>query len=39
MRNNKDIFDRDFEYKKINLDNTFPKYILENKVKFSDWLA
>jgi len=31
----KDIFGRNFSYKFISMDETFPKYILENKNKFS----
>tara|TARA_B100001123_G_C15253727_1_gene1003795 strand:+ start:77 stop:883 length:807 start_codon:yes stop_codon:yes gene_type:complete len=27
-----------FELKKIEIDNTFPKYILENKTKLKDWI-
>tara|TARA_Y100000590_G_scaffold52351_1_gene54939 strand:- start:1239 stop:2051 length:813 start_codon:yes stop_codon:yes gene_type:complete len=34
----KDIFDRDIKYKKVELDNTFPKYIIENKDKFKQWI-
>ena len=33
-----DIFDRPYQYKNIQLDETFPKYILENKFKFKDWI-
>ena len=35
--NKKDIFDRGFKLKKIDLDNDYPKYILENKKKFLKW--
>ena len=35
----KDLFDRDLEYKKIEIDDTFPTYILENKIKFKNWIA
>ena len=35
--NNKDIFNRGFKLKKIDLDNDYPKYILENKKKFLKW--
>ena len=38
IRNKKDIFDRNFKYEKINLDNTFPSYILENKDKYKNWI-
>ena len=33
-----DIFDRPYQYKKIDLDARFPKYILDNKNKFEDWI-
>ena len=38
IRNQKNIFDLEFSYKKINLDSTFPKYIIENKDKFKEWI-
>ena len=38
IRNRIDIFDRDFKYKKVDLDNTFPKYILENLSKYKNWI-
>ena len=34
----KDIFDRDYNYKKIDLNNEFPEYILKNKLKFKNWI-
>ncbi len=34
----KDIFNRGFKYKKIELDHTFPKYILDNKEKLKQWI-
>ncbi len=33
-----DIFDRNFKYEKINIDGTFPKYILENINKYKEWI-
>jgi beta-1,4-mannosyl-glycoprotein beta-1,4-N-acetylglucosaminyltransferase len=33
-----DIFERKYKYKKIELDEQFPDYILKNKLKFKDWL-
>ena len=33
-----DIFERPYQYKKIELNDQFPKYILENKAKFKDWI-
>ena len=38
IRNRIDIFDRDFKYKKVDLDNAFPKYILENLSKYKNWI-
>mgnify|MGYP001342663473 CR=1 FL=1 len=38
IKNKTDIFDRDLKYEKIDLDNTFPKYILENFAKYKDWV-
>ena len=35
---NIDIFNRGNVLKKINLDETFPSFILENKNKFSEWI-
>ncbi len=34
----KDIFGRSINYKKIQIDNTFPRYIIQNKEKFKDWI-
>jgi beta-1,4-mannosyl-glycoprotein beta-1,4-N-acetylglucosaminyltransferase len=33
-----DIFDRNMNYQKIDLDKSFPSYILNNKKKFVDWI-
>ena len=38
IKSGKDIFDRLYEYKKIELDDQFPDYILQNKIKFKDWI-
>ena len=35
---NKDIFNRGFKLKKIDLDDSYPKYIIENKEKFLKWI-
>ena len=32
------IFDLEFTYKKINIDDTFPKYIIDNKEKLKEWI-
>lgn len=36
--NMKDLFDRNYEFKKVNLDNTFPDYLVKNKLKFKDYI-
>ena len=36
--NNEDIFGRGFKLKKINIDNTYPEYIIEIKEKYIDWI-
>ena len=33
-----DLFERNIEYKVVNLDNSFPDYIRNNKEKFKDWI-
>ena len=33
----KDIFDRNISYRKVEIDSTFPKYIIENEEKFKKW--
>jgi|TARA_B100001964_G_scaffold244988_1_gene329216 beta-1,4-mannosyl-glycoprotein beta-1,4-N-acetylglucosaminyltransferase len=38
IKNRTDIYDRNFQYEKIELDNTFPKYVLDNLNKFRDWI-
>ena len=38
INNGKDLFNRSFEYKKIEIDESFPKYILENKAIFEEWI-
>ena len=35
---NEDIFSRNIKLKKINLDDSYPKYIIQNKDKFFDWI-
>tara|TARA_Y100000817_G_C16715084_1_gene481069 strand:- start:48 stop:848 length:801 start_codon:yes stop_codon:yes gene_type:complete len=36
--NNEDIFERGTKLKKINVDNSYPEYIVKNIKKFSDWI-
>ena len=38
IANGEDIFERGYELKKINIDETFPDYILKNKLYFKDWI-
>ena len=38
MNNNSDIFNRGFKLKKINIDGTFPEYIIKNKELLKDWI-
>ena len=37
--NNKDIFDRGFKLEKIQIDSSFPEYIVENQTDLKDWIA
>ena len=39
IKNNKDIFNRGFNLKKINIDESFPDYIFKNQHIFKDWIA
>ena len=34
-----DLFNRNIKYKKVNLDESFPNYIIKNKEKFKKWIA
>ncbi len=38
IKNKTDIFDRNFMYEKVDLDETFPKYILNNINKYQKWI-
>ena len=38
IENLEDIFDRNVKYKKINLDKSFPDYLVKNKSKYLDWI-
>ena len=35
---NEDIFNRGYKLRRINLDESYPKYILDNKEKYTNWL-
>ena len=39
IRDKIDIFDRGFNLKKINIDESFPDYIVNNKKLFKDWIV
>jgi len=36
--NNEDIFGRGIKFKKVDIDNSYPKYIIDNKDKYLDWI-
>ncbi len=36
--NNQDIFGREIKLKKIEIDGSYPEYIIQNKNKYSDWI-
>ena len=38
IKNNNDLFDRDIEYKKVEIDRSFPSYIVNNKTMFKEWI-
>ncbi len=38
IENKEDLFERGHKYKSVNLDNKFPKYILENREKFDKFI-
>ncbi len=38
IRNGEDIFDRNFVFKKIEIDDKFPEYLISNKEKYKDWI-
>ena len=38
IKTGKDIFDREISYRKVQIDETFPKYIIENKEKLKKWI-
>ena len=39
IENKVDLFDRKISYDVVELDNSFPDYILKNKNKFKEWLV
>ncbi len=38
VNNNKDIFNRNIFFQKVQIDNSFPEYIVKNKHKFSEFI-
>ena len=38
INNKKDLFKRNISYEKLNLDDSYPQYILDNKKKFDYWI-
>ena len=38
IKNKVDIFERNYKYQKVEMDNTFPRYILENLDKYQEWI-
>ena len=38
IKNNEDLFDRNIFYKKINLDRSFPDYLVKNKDLYKKWI-
>jgi len=38
IENKQDLFNRDIKYKKIEIDESYPKYILNNKSMFKEWI-
>tara|TARA_B100002019_G_scaffold26639_1_gene20653 strand:- start:2222 stop:2437 length:216 start_codon:yes stop_codon:yes gene_type:complete len=38
IENRKDLFNRGYEYEKVKLDESFPKYLLDNKEIYKDYI-
>ena len=38
IKNNEDLFGRNIKYEKIAIDESFPKYIFNNKAMFKEWI-
>ena len=38
IKNKQDLFNRNIKYEKIEIDESFPKYIFENKTMFKEWI-
>ena len=38
INENQDLFDRGFKLKKVEIDSSYPNFIVNNKAKFSKWI-
>ena len=38
IKNKKDLFDRNYNFEIINIDENYPKYLRDNKLKYRDWI-
>ena len=38
IENKEDLFNRNFTYKKVAIDESYPKYITNNKIMLKDWI-
>ena len=38
LKNNKDLFDRDYKFEIIKIDENYPKFLRENKNKYKSWI-
>ena len=38
VRNNKDLYDRDYNFEIVKIDNNYPKFIQDNKLRYKDWI-
>ena len=38
IKNGQDLFDRNIKYEKIEIDESFPKYVFNNKAMFKEWI-
>ena len=34
----KDIFNRNYNFQRINIDDRFPEYLIKNKNKYTNWI-
>ena len=38
IENGEDIFNRNFTFKKMNIDDKFPDYLIKNKHRYKNWI-